>query len=95
MSSSLSESHGDPGGGRGPVSASTQSSELSTPSSLYMEYGEYSQPQWGHSVLVRFLHGLQWPQVLAPACGMLSGCWQGLVAWREQLLPSYLCLLLF
>lgn len=41
--SSLPESHSDPGGGRGPVSASTQSSELSTPSSLYMEYGEYSQ----------------------------------------------------
>lgn len=54
MSSSLPESHGDPSGGRGPVSASTQSSELSTPSSLYMEYGEYSQPQWGHSILVRF-----------------------------------------
>lgn len=79
MSSSLLESHGDPSGGRGPISASTQSSELSTPSSLYMEYGEYSQPQWGHSVLVRFFYGLQ---VLAPACGMLSGCWQGLVAWR-------------
>uniref|UniRef100_A0A8C0TYR5 Rubicon autophagy regulator n=1 Tax=Cyanistes caeruleus TaxID=156563 RepID=A0A8C0TYR5_CYACU len=72
-SGKLHESHGDPSGGRGPVSASTQSSELSTPSSLYMEYGEYSQPQWGHSVLLRFLHGLQWPRVLAPACGVLAG----------------------
>ncbi|KFQ33490.1 Run domain Beclin-1 interacting and cysteine-rich containing protein, partial [Merops nubicus] len=37
------ESHGDPGGGRGLVSASTQSTELNTPSSLYMEYdsGQY------------------------------------------------------
>ncbi|NXC18832.1 RUBIC protein, partial [Corythaeola cristata] len=42
-SGKLHESHDDTGGGRGPVSASTQSSELSTPSSLYMEYdsGQY------------------------------------------------------
>lgn len=82
MSSSLPESHGDPSAGRGQIFVSTQSSELSTPSSLYMEYGEYSQPQQAHSILVRFLHGLQWPQLLAPACGLLAGCWQGLVAWR-------------
>lgn len=29
------------------VSGSTQSSELSTPSSLYMEYGKYSEHQRG------------------------------------------------
>lgn len=81
VSSSLPESHCDPGGGRGPVSASTQSSEMSTPSSLYMEYGEYSHPQRGCSFLVRLLHRLQWPQLLEPACGMLAGHWQGLLAW--------------
>lgn len=67
------ESHGDPGGGRRPVCASTQSSELSTPSSLYMEYGECIQPQRGLSLLVRLLHQLWWPQLLAPACEMLVG----------------------
>ncbi|NWX09854.1 RUBIC protein, partial [Caloenas nicobarica] len=55
------ESHGDPGGGRGPVSASTQSSELSTPSSLYMEYdsgqylssgeGMFRRPSEGQSLI--------------------------------------------
>ncbi|XP_064021567.1 run domain Beclin-1-interacting and cysteine-rich domain-containing protein isoform X4 [Pogoniulus pusillus] len=57
----LHESHGDPGGGRGPVSASTQSSELSTPSSLYMEYdsgqylssgeGMFRRPSEGQSLI--------------------------------------------
>ncbi|NXE86516.1 RUBIC protein, partial [Menura novaehollandiae] len=55
------ESHGDPSGGRGPVSASTQSSELSTPSSLYMEYdsgqylsageGMFRRPSEGQSLI--------------------------------------------
>ncbi|KFQ30197.1 Run domain Beclin-1 interacting and cysteine-rich containing protein, partial [Mesitornis unicolor] len=55
------ESHGDSGGGRGPVSASTQSSELSTPSSLYMEYdsgqylssgeGMFRRPSEGQSLI--------------------------------------------
>ncbi|NXT14357.1 RUBIC protein, partial [Prunella fulvescens] len=57
----LHESHGDAGGGRGPVSASTQSSELSTPSSLYMEYdsgqylssgeGMFRRPSEGQSLI--------------------------------------------
>ncbi|XP_030810664.1 run domain Beclin-1-interacting and cysteine-rich domain-containing protein isoform X4 [Camarhynchus parvulus] len=57
----LHESHGDPSGGRGPVSASTQSSELSTPSSLYMEYdsgqylssgeGMFRRPSEGQSLI--------------------------------------------
>ncbi|XP_069721436.1 run domain Beclin-1-interacting and cysteine-rich domain-containing protein [Phaenicophaeus curvirostris] len=57
----VAESHGDPGGGRGPVSASTQSSELSTPSSLYMEYdsgqylssgeGMFRKPSEGQSLI--------------------------------------------
>ncbi|NWR77207.1 RUBIC protein, partial [Centropus unirufus] len=57
----LHESHGDPVGGRGPVSASTQSSELSTPSSLYMEYdagqylssgeGMFRRPSEGQSLI--------------------------------------------
>ncbi|XP_068020125.1 run domain Beclin-1-interacting and cysteine-rich domain-containing protein isoform X3 [Melanerpes formicivorus] len=57
----VAESHGDPGGGRGPVSASTQSSELSTPSSLYMEYdsgqylssgeGMFRRPSEGQSLI--------------------------------------------
>ncbi|NXN85672.1 RUBIC protein, partial [Bombycilla garrulus] len=48
-SGKLHESHGDPSGGKGPVSASTQSSELSTPSSLYMEYdsGQYLSSREG------------------------------------------------
>lgn len=74
VSSSLPESHGDPGGGRGPVSASTQSSELSTPSSLYMEYGEYSQPQRGSCSWSGFsigCGGLSWDEV---------GHWQGSLA---------------
>ncbi|NXK11491.1 RUBIC protein, partial [Herpetotheres cachinnans] len=60
-SGKLHESHGDPGGGRGPVSASTQSSELSTPSSLYMEYdsgqylssgeGMFRRPSEGQSLI--------------------------------------------
>ncbi|NXW60262.1 RUBIC protein, partial [Eurystomus gularis] len=60
-SGKLHESHGDPGGGRGPVSASTQSSELSTPSSLYMEYdsgqylssgeGVFRRPSEGQSLI--------------------------------------------
>ncbi|NWH74561.1 RUBIC protein, partial [Piaya cayana] len=60
-SGKLHESHGDPGGGRGPVSASTQSSELSTPSSLYMEYdsgqylssgeGMFRKPSEGQSLI--------------------------------------------
>ncbi|NXN21903.1 RUBIC protein, partial [Nycticryphes semicollaris] len=60
-SSKLHESHGDPDGGRGPVSASTQSSELSTPSSLYMEYdsgqylssgeGMFRRPSEGQSLI--------------------------------------------
>ncbi|NXK37248.1 RUBIC protein, partial [Piprites chloris] len=55
------ESHGDPAGGRGPVSASTHSSELSTPSSLYMEYdsgqylssgeGMFRRPSEGQSLI--------------------------------------------
>ncbi|XP_042654894.1 run domain Beclin-1-interacting and cysteine-rich domain-containing protein isoform X4 [Tyto alba] len=57
----VAESHDDPGGGRGPVSASTQSSELSTPSSLYMEYdsgqylssgeGMFRRPSEGQSLI--------------------------------------------
>ncbi|XP_075572471.1 run domain Beclin-1-interacting and cysteine-rich domain-containing protein isoform X6 [Pelecanus crispus] len=60
-SGKLHESHGDAGGGRGPVSASTQSSELSTPSSLYMEYdsgqylssgeGMFRRPSEGQSLI--------------------------------------------
>ncbi|KFV57897.1 Run domain Beclin-1 interacting and cysteine-rich containing protein, partial [Tyto alba] len=60
-SGKLHESHDDPGGGRGPVSASTQSSELSTPSSLYMEYdsgqylssgeGMFRRPSEGQSLI--------------------------------------------
>ncbi|NWX65592.1 RUBIC protein, partial [Promerops cafer] len=60
-SGKLHESHGDPGGGRGPVSASMQSSELSTPSSLYMEYdsgqylssgeGMFRRPSEGQSLI--------------------------------------------
>ncbi|KFO79450.1 Run domain Beclin-1 interacting and cysteine-rich containing protein, partial [Cuculus canorus] len=60
-SGKLHESHGDSGGGRGPVSASTQSSELSTPSSLYMEYdsgqylssgeGMFRKPSEGQSLI--------------------------------------------
>ncbi|XP_071293918.1 run domain Beclin-1-interacting and cysteine-rich domain-containing protein isoform X5 [Agelaius tricolor] len=60
-SGKLHESHGDPGGGRGPVSASTQSSELSTPSSLYVEYdsgqylssgeGMFRRPSEGQSLI--------------------------------------------
>nr|XP_021400253.1 run domain Beclin-1-interacting and cysteine-rich domain-containing protein isoform X2 [Lonchura striata domestica] len=60
-SGKLHESHGDPGGGRGPVSASTLSSELSTPSSLYMEYdsgqylssgeGMFRRPSEGQSLI--------------------------------------------
>ncbi|XP_074733429.1 run domain Beclin-1-interacting and cysteine-rich domain-containing protein isoform X6 [Strix uralensis] len=57
----VAESHGDPGGGTGPVSASTQSSELSTPNSLYMEYdsgqylssgeGMFRRPSEGQSLI--------------------------------------------
>ncbi|XP_039569772.1 run domain Beclin-1-interacting and cysteine-rich domain-containing protein isoform X4 [Passer montanus] len=60
-SGKLHESHGDPSGGRGLVSASTQSSELSTPSSLYMEYdsgqylssgeGMFRRPSEGQSLI--------------------------------------------
>ncbi|NXE25459.1 RUBIC protein, partial [Ardeotis kori] len=60
-SGKLHESHGDPGRGQGPVSASTQSSELSTPSSLYMEYdsgqylssgeGMFRRPSEGQSLI--------------------------------------------
>ncbi|KFV69615.1 Run domain Beclin-1 interacting and cysteine-rich containing protein, partial [Dryobates pubescens] len=60
-SGKLHESHGDPGGGRGPGSASIQSSELSTPSSLYMEYdsgqylssgeGMFRRPSEGQSLI--------------------------------------------
>ncbi|NWH88800.1 RUBIC protein, partial [Aegithalos caudatus] len=60
-SGKLHESHGDPGGGRGPVSASTQSSEVSTPSSFYMEYdsgqylssgeGMFRRPSEGQSLI--------------------------------------------
>ncbi|KFQ44392.1 Run domain Beclin-1 interacting and cysteine-rich containing protein, partial [Nestor notabilis] len=60
-SGKLHESHDDPGGGRRPVSASTQSSELSTPSSLYMEYdsgqylssgeGMFRRPSEGQSLI--------------------------------------------
>ncbi|NXS72902.1 RUBIC protein, partial [Pandion haliaetus] len=60
-SGKLHESHGDPGGGREPVSASTQSSELSIPSSLYMEYdsgrylssgeGMFRRPSEGQSLI--------------------------------------------
>ncbi|NXC54135.1 RUBIC protein, partial [Aleadryas rufinucha] len=60
-SGKLHESHGDPSGGRGPVSASTQSSELSTPSSFYMEYdsgqylssgeGMFRRPSEGQSLI--------------------------------------------
>ncbi|XP_074767901.1 run domain Beclin-1-interacting and cysteine-rich domain-containing protein isoform X3 [Athene noctua] len=57
----VAESHGDSSGGTGPVSASTQSSELSTPNSLYMEYdsgqylssgeGMFRRPSEGQSLI--------------------------------------------
>ncbi|XP_068810882.1 run domain Beclin-1-interacting and cysteine-rich domain-containing protein isoform X2 [Struthio camelus] len=57
----VAESHGDTGGGRGPISGSTQSSEVSTPSSLYMEYdsgqylssgeGMFRRPSEGQSLI--------------------------------------------
>ncbi|XP_030349561.1 run domain Beclin-1-interacting and cysteine-rich domain-containing protein isoform X4 [Strigops habroptila] len=57
----VAESHDDPGGRRRPVSASTQSSELNTPSSLYMEYdsgqylssgeGMFRRPSEGQSLI--------------------------------------------
>ncbi|XP_071608491.1 run domain Beclin-1-interacting and cysteine-rich domain-containing protein isoform X3 [Heliangelus exortis] len=57
----VAESHGDLGGGRGLVSASARSSELSTPSSLYMEYdsgqylssgeGMFRRPSEGQSLI--------------------------------------------
>ncbi|KAM9184332.1 run domain Beclin-1-interacting and cysteine-rich domain-containing protein isoform 1-T1 [Mergus octosetaceus] len=60
-SGKLHESHGDTGRGRGTVSGSTQSSELSTPSSLYMEYdsgqylssgeGMFRRPSEGQSLI--------------------------------------------
>ncbi|NXK52970.1 RUBIC protein, partial [Chauna torquata] len=60
-SGKLHESNGDTGGGRGTVSGSTQSSELSTPSSLYMEYdpgqylssgeGMFRRPSEGQSLI--------------------------------------------
>ncbi|KFV85048.1 Run domain Beclin-1 interacting and cysteine-rich containing protein, partial [Struthio camelus australis] len=60
-SGKLHESHGDTGGGRGPISGSTQSSEVSTPSSLYMEYdsgqylssgeGMFRRPSEGQSLI--------------------------------------------
>ncbi|XP_019474609.1 run domain Beclin-1-interacting and cysteine-rich domain-containing protein isoform X2 [Meleagris gallopavo] len=60
-SGKLHESHADTGGGRGTVSGSTQSSELSTPSSLYMEYdsgqylssgeGMFRRPSEGQSLI--------------------------------------------
>ncbi|XP_068261796.1 run domain Beclin-1-interacting and cysteine-rich domain-containing protein isoform X2 [Nyctibius grandis] len=60
-SGKLHESHGDPGSGQGLVSASTQSSELSTPSSFYMEYdsgqylssgeGMFRRPSEGQSLI--------------------------------------------
>ncbi|NWX43229.1 RUBIC protein, partial [Steatornis caripensis] len=60
-SGKLHESHGDAGRGRGPVSASTQSSQLSTPSSLYVEYdsgqylssgeGMFRRPSEGQSLI--------------------------------------------
>ncbi|NXC39491.1 RUBIC protein, partial [Penelope pileata] len=60
-SGKLHESHGDTGGGRGTISGSTQSSELSTPSSLYMEYdsgqylssgeGMFRRPSEGQSLI--------------------------------------------
>ncbi|XP_061204777.1 run domain Beclin-1-interacting and cysteine-rich domain-containing protein isoform X2 [Neopsephotus bourkii] len=60
-SGKLHESHDDQRGGRRPVSASTQSSELSTPSSLYMEYdsgqylssgeGMFRRPSEGQSLI--------------------------------------------
>ncbi|NWU68504.1 RUBIC protein, partial [Pterocles burchelli] len=60
-SGKLHESRGDAGEGRGLVSASTQSSELSTPSSLYMEYdsgqylssgeGMFRRPSEGQSLI--------------------------------------------
>uniref|UniRef100_A0A8B9ED62 Rubicon autophagy regulator n=1 Tax=Anser cygnoides TaxID=8845 RepID=A0A8B9ED62_ANSCY len=60
-SGKLHESHGDTGRGRGAVSGSTQSSELSTPSSLYMEYdsgqylssgeGMFRRPSEGQSLI--------------------------------------------
>ncbi|KFP00513.1 Run domain Beclin-1 interacting and cysteine-rich containing protein, partial [Calypte anna] len=60
-SGKIHESHGDLGGGRGLVSASARSSELSTPSSLYMEYdsgqylssgeGMFRRPSEGQSLI--------------------------------------------
>uniref|UniRef100_A0A8C9L6W4 Rubicon autophagy regulator n=1 Tax=Pavo cristatus TaxID=9049 RepID=A0A8C9L6W4_PAVCR len=60
-SGKLHESHADTVGGRGTVSGSTQSSELSTPSSLYMEYdsgqylssgeGMFRRPSEGQSLI--------------------------------------------
>ncbi|NXA31231.1 RUBIC protein, partial [Eudromia elegans] len=60
-SGKLHESHGDTGGRRGTISGSTQSSEVSTPSSLYMEYdsgqylssgeGMFRRPSEGQSLI--------------------------------------------
>ncbi|NWI19973.1 RUBIC protein, partial [Crypturellus soui] len=60
-SGKLHESHGDTGGRRGPISSSAQSSEVSTPSSLYMEYdsgqylssgeGMFRRPSEGQSLI--------------------------------------------
>ncbi|NWH23853.1 RUBIC protein, partial [Grus americana] len=56
-SGKLHESHGDPGRGQGLVSASTQSSELSTPSSLYMEYDSGQYLSSGEGMFRRPLEG--------------------------------------
>ncbi|NXO52086.1 RUBIC protein, partial [Aramus guarauna] len=56
-SGKLPESHGDPGRGQGLVSASTQSSELSTPSSLYMEYDSGQYLSSGEGMFRRPLEG--------------------------------------
>lgn len=54
------------------MSGSIQSSELSTPSSLYMEYGEYSEPESGRLLLVMHCSALlAWVCTLSAAYGML------------------------
>ncbi|NXM04515.1 RUBIC protein, partial [Tyrannus savana] len=80
-SGKLHESHGDPAGGRGPVSASTQSSELSTPSSFYMELMDIAA---GPSLIPLSLAFLDSGQYLSSGEGMFRRPSEG------QSLISYL-----
>lgn len=85
------ESHGDTGRGRGTVSGSTQSSELSTPSSLYMEYGEYSEPESGRLLLVMHCSALlAWVCTFSTAYSMLRCLLLILVCYLGYPSPSVL-----